>query len=297
MLYFQFICGINLPNPRNLAVESGNTAVQSGLLRRQVASRPVQTRPDSVAPGSRLKASPAQKRIQGAGKVHFDLVNCANVDKTPATARTAVGSWPDKGSDGPYNSLMPLLVGFSTTLKANMSRRWNRIAAGLLFVFIASFAARAQGGAAGIAPAVLAKANAGDAASQLLVGLEYQKGDVVPRDFVQAMAWYRKAADQGNAQAQCSLGMLLAQPNSGVIEDDAQAAAWLRKAADQGFAEAEYQLGQSLSRGKGVPQDDAQAAAWFQKAVAQKNADAMVALALLYAGGKGVAKDEKQASA
>jgi len=155
----------------------------------------------------------------------------------------------------------------------------------------------AQNAAAGLDPALLAKANAGDAASEYLVAIEYQKGDVVPRDFVQAANWYRKAADQGYALAQYRLGLLYQQKESGIIKDDAQAATWLRKAADQGNAPAQAALGLCFSQGTGVAQDDAQAVAWFQKAVAQSNPDAMVGLALMYDRGRGVPKDGKQAFA
>jgi TPR repeat protein len=197
-----------------------------------------------------------------------------------------------------YDSLMISLLRFVANLKAAMSRHFKQIAAGFLFVFVSiSVPALAQGSAAsGIDPAVLAKATSGDAASQFLVGLDYQNGDVVPRDFAQAAAWYRKAADQGDARAQYRLGLFY-ERGIGVAQDDAQAAGWMRKAADQGIAEAQFHIGMSYSRGKGVPQDDAQAVAWLQKAAVQKNADAMVNLALLYAHGQGVAKDPKQSAA
>ena len=43
--------------------------------------------------------------------------------------------------------------------------------------------------------ALLARANAGDATSQILVGDSYKTGKVVEKDYTQAAAWYRKAAD------------------------------------------------------------------------------------------------------
>jgi TPR repeat protein len=177
-----------------------------------------------------------------------------------------------------------------------MKQHWKQILRRFTFgLLLIPAVAWSQGAASGIDARVLAKAKAGDAASQYLVGIEYQKGDVVARDFVQAADWYRKAAEQGYAEAQCKLGELLQQPNAGVVEDDAKAAEWLHKAADQGFVEAEYRLGLCYSRGAGVPKDDAQAAAWFTKAVAQRDPGAMERLALLTANGQGVAKDEKQA--
>jgi hypothetical protein len=170
------------------------------------------------------------------------------------------------------------------------------VVAGILFAFsLVAAAAAAQDAAAGLDPAILAKAKAGDAPSEYLVAIEYQKGDIVPRDFVQAADWYRKAADQGYALAQFKLGLLYQQKQSGIMKDDAQAAAWLRKAADQGHAGAQASLALCYSQGLGVAQDNEQAVAWYQKAVAQNDAGAMVGLALLYGRGQGVAKDPKQA--
>jgi hypothetical protein len=170
------------------------------------------------------------------------------------------------------------------------------LAACVLFTFalIATLVA-AQDVTAALDPALLAKAKSGDAASEYLVAIEFQKGDIVPRDFVQAADWYRKAADQGYAPAQYKLGLLYRQKESGIMKDDAQAAAWLRKAADQGHAGAQSALALSYSRGLGVAQDNAQAVALYQKAVAQNDPGAMVGLALLYSRGQGVPKDAKQA--
>jgi len=166
---------------------------------------------------------------------------------------------------------------------------------GLISVFLLTpVICGAQDAASGIDAATLAKANAGDAAAEWQVGLDYQQGDIVGRDFVQAEAWLKKAADQGYAQAELALGLLLEKRNSGIAEDDAQAAGLLRKAADQGLAEAQYQLALSYRHGIGVTEDNAQAAAWLQKAAQQKNANAMAELADLYAHGQGVGKDEKQ---
>jgi len=179
-----------------------------------------------------------------------------------------------------------------------MTRNCKQLAAPLFLAFaLVAAVAGAQDAAAGLDPATLAKAKSGDPASQFLVGVEYQKGDIVPRDFVQAEEWYRKAAEQGYAQAQYSLGLLYQQKESGIMKDDAQAAAWLRKAADQGHSGAQASLALCYVQGHGVAQDDAQAVVWYQKAVAQNNPDAMVGLALLYSRGQGVPKDGKQAFA
>jgi len=48
-------------------------------------------------------------------------------------------------------------------------------------------------------------ADQGDAVAQDRLGLMYEMGSGVPRDYVQAYKWYSKAAEQGNGDAQHAL--------------------------------------------------------------------------------------------
>ena len=73
----------------------------------------------------------------------------------------------------------------------------------------------------------------------------------------------RKAADQGNADAQARLGVRYAK-GEGVPQDPAEAVRWFRKAADQGNADAQVFLGVMYDNGQGVPQDYAEAARWIR---------------------------------
>ena len=57
----------------------------------------------------------------------------------------------------------------------------------------------------------------------------------------QANLW-QKAADEGDAKAQLSLGNAY-HFGVGVEQDDKKAALWLLKAADQGNANAQYEIG------------------------------------------------------
>ncbi len=149
---------------------------------------------------------------------------------------------------------------------------------------------------AGIAPALMAKANAGNADAEFRVGVQYELGAQVPKDAVQAANWYRKAADKGDARAQHSLGVLYEFGN-GVPADSSTASQWYRKAAEQGFAPAEFSLGLCYVHGKGVPQDYGQALAWYGKAAEKNNSDALLNLAFLYHNGQGVPKDEARSFA
>jgi TPR repeat protein len=55
------------------------------------------------------------------------------------------------------------------------------------------------------------------------------------------MRWYRRAADQGNSQAQVNLGRLY-ERGMGVAKDNAQAIRWYGLAAGQGNTDAENNL-------------------------------------------------------
>ncbi|WP_244156022.1 tetratricopeptide repeat protein, partial [Photobacterium angustum] len=46
----------------------------------------------------------------------------------------------------------------------------------------------------------------GDAEAQTLFGILFFEGKDVPQDYKQAVYWYQKAAEQGNAEAQARLG-------------------------------------------------------------------------------------------
>ena len=84
----------------------------------------------------------------------------------------------------------------------------------------------------------------------------------VAGDYEQAIAWYRRAAEQGHASAQANLGDMYFR-GLGVDQDAVQAFAWYRKAAEQGCAVAQEQLGEIYIRGLGVEKDLAKAITWY----------------------------------
>jgi uncharacterized protein len=73
-----------------------------------------------------------------------------------------------------------------------------------------------------------------------------------------------------------------------VTQDVKEAVIWFRRAADQGDAVAEFLLGNQYASGKGVPQDYSEAMIWFQKAAEQRHPVAMLYLGVMYAEGRGV---------
>ena len=124
---------------------------------------------------------------------------------------------------------------------------------------------------------LLQKADQGDATAQTLLGAMYVGGKGVPKDYAQAVTWFRKAAEQGLAGAQVMLGMAY-ELGLGVPQDYVQAVAWYRKAAEQGDARGQFPLGAMYFKGQGIPQDYEQAASWYRKAAEQGNARAQYEL-------------------
>ena len=140
----------------------------------------------------------------------------------------------------------------------------------------------------------LAEAPNNKAVHQLRMGRLYYKGIYVKKDDAQAVAWWRKAAEQGNTWAQNRLGFCYLR-GVGVKKDEAKAVEWYQKAANQKNAWAQNCLGNCYLLGWGVKKDEAKAVEWYRKAAEQKNADAQVNLGNCYRLGWGVKKDENMA--
>jgi TPR repeat protein len=179
-------------------------------------------------------------------------------------------------------------------------------------------------------PTLKAQATSGLPNAQVSLGIAYRDGKGVARDYAEALAWFRKAAekddaaaldnlgwmyehgfgtstdlaaaaryyrasaDKGHAQGQWNLGRMYAETAWGRY-DNAEAARWYRHAADAGHAWAQYRLGLAYLQGMGVAADKAQARQWFMKAASQGNAEAMLALGTMCCLGSGMDRSDEQA--
>lgn len=146
------------------------------------------------------------------------------------------------------------------------------LAALLAPAFLPAFSQTASPSAPAVDPALLAKANAGDPAAQVAAGDACAAGSGPARsnrqlaeDYQQAAAWYRKAADQGDAAGETRLAALY-RDGKGVARDMTQAAALYRKAAEQNATAAQGILGVLYSFGQGVPQSYVEAYFWLDLA-------------------------------
>jgi TPR repeat protein len=142
---------------------------------------------------------------------------------------------------------------------------------------------------------VRAKAEKGDAQSQYELARAFYLGELgVAQDYVQAVKWYRKAAEQNLGYAQYDLGLCYFA-GAGVAKNYVEAVKWVRKAAEQGLASAQCFLGGCYGQGQGVAKDELEAMKWYRKAAEQNDASAQCGLGACYAFGAGVAKDYLEA--
>jgi len=124
-------------------------------------------------------------------------------------------------------------------------------------------------------------AEQGQIDAQVMLAYAYREGEGVPKDMVEAMRWYRTAADRGDQRAQSDMGLMYFK-GWGTPRDVGQAISWWRKTADRGGPLASFAEGSIASiylKGDGVPQDYAAAAHWFRKAAEHGDPSAYLSLA------------------
>ena len=92
----------------------------------------------------------------------------------------------------------------------------------------------------------------------------FEQGMGVDQDMNQAFAWYRKAANGGDAEGEYRTAWSL-DVDSGDVDSTAMATAveWYRKAAEQDNHAAQMFMGFAYATGKGVARDDVEAYKWL----------------------------------
>lgn len=124
------------------------------------------------------------------------------------------------------------------------------------------------------------KADAGDAASQYELAVQYYRGskakDVKPNKKL-AVKYYRKAADQGNLDAMMDLGKMAEND-----KDYKTAISYYEQAANKNHAASQTNLGLLYHNGTGVPKDAQKAEYWYKRG--DENGDILAKrnLAVLY---------------
>ncbi len=124
----------------------------------------------------------------------------------------------------------------------------------------------------------------------------YQRGNTYSKkgNIKKTIRWYRKAAEQGHAEAQANMGLYSIQ-GIGVDCDTIQAVEWYQKAAEKGHAVAQYILGDFYYNGVGVTPDTIQAVEWYRKAAEQGHTSAQHMMGIAYENGYGIECSEPTA--
>jgi TPR repeat protein/serine/threonine protein kinase len=137
-------------------------------------------------------------------------------------------------------------------------------------------------------------AEQGDANAQYKLATCHEEGKGVTHDQVEAARWYRLAAEQGHAPAQWSLGLAY-RFGEGVPENHAEAVRWYRLAAEQGYPRGQCSLGNCYRFGQGVAENKAEAVRWYRLAAKQGHPPAQYSLAFFYRFGEVVAENKAEA--
>lgn len=138
-------------------------------------------------------------------------------------------------------------------------------------------------------------AESGNASAQNWLGICYGNGRGVREDNAEAVKWFRMAANQGQINALYNLGDSYFC-SLGVSQDYTEAVKWYRKAADLGHDMAQQMLGFCYHEGLGVPQDYNEAIKWWRRSAEQGNATAQGWMGLCYRDGEGVRQDKAEAA-
>src|SRR5262249_43830599 len=123
------------------------------------------------------------------------------------------------------------------------------------------------------------------------IGDMYQAGVDLPKNYVEAAKWYRKAGDQ-NPHAAVRLAALLLDGQN-LKADYGKGMELCKSAAKKNYPPGQYCVGLIYQKGLGVRADPKEAAKWYR--LAWKDARANFRLAEMYVSGEGVAVDRPEA--
>lgn len=118
--------------------------------------------------------------------------------------------------------------------------------------------------------------------AQYYLGLCYQNGEGVERDYEKAVSLFRRAADREYPQAEAifELGRCY-EEGLGVPKDMTLAVRTYEKAAQEGDMRAAYRLGECYEHGRGVKKELSRALEWYSRAAEEDDEDAIAALCRL----------------
>lgn len=134
-------------------------------------------------------------------------------------------------------------------------------------------------------------ADGGDPIAQYNLALLYGRGDGIPKDDNEAVRWLRAAAEKNVIPALLDLANFYLNPTPSTPANLDQAVSYFEKAAELGNARAQSMLGTIFAKGVQGKPDYEQSVSWYGKAAEQRDRDGECGLAIRYALGQGVPVD------
>jgi len=121
--------------------------------------------------------------------------------------------------------------------------------------------------------------NHGDINSCYEIATIYEHGKFgIPSEIYLAAKWLLKAARAGHVEAMADYAMCC-ELGCGVAQSDEEALDWYMKAANEGHATANYSIGEMFEEARGgLPQNDSEAVMWYYKAALIGDEDSKQAL-------------------
>jgi TPR repeat protein len=137
---------------------------------------------------------------------------------------------------------------------------------------------------------ISSKAQSGNREAQYWLALIYEEGRLVPKDSAASQVWMLKSAEQDYVPAQRGMGQIYLSrvEGKGPVRNYGEADEWLRRAAMQGDAEAQFWLGTGYEQGWFGVTDYREAFNWLRIAARQGLPDAQFCLGQMYQDGEGI---------
>jgi TPR repeat protein len=141
----------------------------------------------------------------------------------------------------------------------------------------------------------LKDAEDGNRLAQFNLGVCFQNGYGTKIDYVQAIFWFDKAANQGEFDALVCMGSCYYQGGYGIEKDFQKAFDCWEEAYRKGCADAAHNIGFHYEIGDGVNKDMVKAVSWYKKAAEKGIAMSQYNLGICYYTGNGVEKSLEKA--
>lgn len=138
------------------------------------------------------------------------------------------------------------------------------------------------------------KAEKGNADYEYLYAACLENGWGVDANALQALTWYKKAADQKQKASYNAIGNIY-RLGLGIKPNEKEAFRWFQMGAEANDAEAMLNLGNCYYFGMGTKKNVTQAVQWWQQSANNSNAFALAQMGDCYLYGIGVEKDLEKA--